>query len=370
MRLTRAQAEARERIERLAGLGLDPVDLASGIGASLSLAVPNQGYRIFGTDPATLLINRLLAASDSDDWARREWLDEVYLRADPLPYIELPALMRLRLPVVASHSRQAECWGFPADVLAELSSDQHERAFHDVGSPAGGTILANFAARGTWVASMQMYRRDPDHQFTRSEVAFVRAMGGRIGDALAAAIARERAALQTLPDEPASGVVVLAPDGGQAFATPAGEQWLWLLREVDARAGEPLPVPVAAAVAGLRSTGASRQRVTAPTPLGMVAIEASPGGAGGEVAVVLTLQQPAGPPEIPADWPLTPQEREVIPLLLRGASNRAISSALFVSENTVQTHLRNIYGKLEVAGRAQLLARLFRESAGRALLEG
>ena len=116
--------------------------------------------------------------------------------------------------------------------------------------------------------------------------------------------------------------------------------------------------------------GPGTPRVAAPTPLGLVSIEATPGGPDGSVAVVLTLQRPAGPPEIPPAWPLTPQEREVVRLLLRGDSNRAISASLFVSENTVQTHLRNIYGKLEVSGRTQLLARLFRESAGRELLEG
>lgn len=364
MRFSKAQAGARDQIERLARHGLDPVALAGGIGAALSAAVPNDGYRIFSTDPATLLINRLLAATDSDDWARREWLSDVYLRADPLPYIELPALMRLRLPVVASHSRQAECWGFPADILAELSADQHERAYHEIGSPVGGTILANFAARGAWVASMQMYRRDPGRQFSRSDVAFVRAMGGRIGDALAAAIAREQAARLAVPDEQATGIVVLAPDGDQTFATPAGEQWLGLLREGEARADTQLPTPVISVVAGLQSTGGARQLVTAPTALGSITIEASPGGSNGEVAVVLTLQRPAEPPEVPAAWLLTAQEREVVRLLLLGHSNRAIAAELFVSENTVQTHLRNIFGKTEVTSRTQLLARLFHARGG------
>ncbi|MGH9176394.1 MAG: hypothetical protein ACRD1H_18640 [Vicinamibacterales bacterium] len=73
--------------------------------------MPNDGFRLFEVDPATLLVNRLLAASDNDGWARREWLREVYLAADQLPYVELPTLMRLRLPVVASQPRQSECWG-------------------------------------------------------------------------------------------------------------------------------------------------------------------------------------------------------------------------------------------------------------------
>lgn len=359
MRLTRSQTHARERIGSLALQGLAPISLATGIGAALSLAIPNDGYRIFGTDPATLLINRLLAATDTDDWARREWLDEVYLRADPLPYIELPTLMRLRLPVVANHARQVDCWGFPADILATISADEHEHAYFELGSPHGGTILANFSSGGRWVASMQMYRRDPQHQFTRSDIAFVRAMGSTIGDALASSMHREQAELPSItPDQP-SGVLILAPDSEPTFSTPAADEMLSMLHDTDARYGTHLPAPVAAAVAGLRATGQPRQHVTTPTAMGLVAIEASSGGSDGSVAIVLTLQRPAGPPAVPIEWPLTPQEREVVQRLVGGDSNRAIAESLFITENTVQTHLRNIYGKLEVTGRTQLLARLF-----------
>jgi DNA-binding NarL/FixJ family response regulator len=47
--------------------------------------------------------------------------------------------------------------------------------------------------------------------------------------------------------------------------------------------------------------------------------------------------------------------------VLKGLSNREIAAALVVSENTVQTHLRHIYEKVEVRSRTQLLARFFRE---------
>src|SRR3954463_13010259 len=106
MRLSRNQQLARAAIERLGSPALSPVEVADRVTATLSVAIPNDGYRLFGIDPASMLVNRLLSASDGDDWARREWLRDVYLRSDPLPYIELPELMRLRLPVVASQSRQ------------------------------------------------------------------------------------------------------------------------------------------------------------------------------------------------------------------------------------------------------------------------
>lgn len=53
---------------------------------------------------------------------------------------------------------------------------------------------------------------------------------------------------------------------------------------------------------------------------------------------------------------LTRAEREVLTILLTGAHNRQIAEQLFVTEATVRTHLTHIYAKLEVDGRAALIA--------------
>ena len=53
---------------------------------------------------------------------------------------------------------------------------------------------------------------------------------------------------------------------------------------------------------------------------------------------------------------LTPRERQVAGLAARGMSNRQIANALFVSVKTVEWHLRNSYGKLEVSSRRELRA--------------
>lgn len=50
---------------------------------------------------------------------------------------------------------------------------------------------------------------------------------------------------------------------------------------------------------------------------------------------------------------LTFREIHVLKLLARGQSNGAIAQALFVSENTVRTHLRNIFAKLGARNRVQ-----------------
>lgn len=51
---------------------------------------------------------------------------------------------------------------------------------------------------------------------------------------------------------------------------------------------------------------------------------------------------------------LTDSEVRVVRLVVQGHTNRAAAAALFVSVNTVSTHLRSIYIKLEVNSRVQL----------------
>ncbi len=53
---------------------------------------------------------------------------------------------------------------------------------------------------------------------------------------------------------------------------------------------------------------------------------------------------------------LTGREREVLRLLMDGASNREISQQLVLSVNTVKKHVLNIYGKLGVQSRTQAIA--------------
>ncbi|GAW93254.1 response regulator [Calderihabitans maritimus] len=50
---------------------------------------------------------------------------------------------------------------------------------------------------------------------------------------------------------------------------------------------------------------------------------------------------------------LTPREKEVLQLVVKGASNKEIAEALCISENTVKNHLRKIMEKLRSKNRAE-----------------
>lgn len=53
---------------------------------------------------------------------------------------------------------------------------------------------------------------------------------------------------------------------------------------------------------------------------------------------------------------LSPRENEVLQLVAKGATNREIAESLYISENTVKTHLQNIMEKLHLANRSQAAA--------------
>jgi DNA-binding CsgD family transcriptional regulator len=61
---------------------------------------------------------------------------------------------------------------------------------------------------------------------------------------------------------------------------------------------------------------------------------------------------------------LTETECRIAALVAQGHTNREVAFALFVTENTVQTHIRHIFQKLGVRSRTALAARLVRTQTG------
>lgn len=53
---------------------------------------------------------------------------------------------------------------------------------------------------------------------------------------------------------------------------------------------------------------------------------------------------------------LTGRETEILKLIAGGLSNREIACSLLISESTVENHIHNIYGKLEISKRTQAVA--------------
>ncbi len=101
-----------------------------------------------------------------------------------------------------------------------------------------------------------------------------------------------------------------------------------------------------AASAELEARGAKRYRDEAARELrGLGRRVARPGKGGSEGAGVEALSK---------------RELEVAELVAAGRKNREIGEQLFVSRKTVETHLRNIFAKLEVSSRAEVASAIGR----------
>jgi DNA-binding NarL/FixJ family response regulator len=83
-------------------------------------------------------------------------------------------------------------------------------------------------------------------------------------------------------------------------------------------------------------------------------------GSPGEIVIVI---EPAGFKEMTwlntATYALSPREEEVVGFVVRGASTRQISQALYVTEDTVQKHIQNVFEKVGVRSRQALVKRLY-----------
>lgn len=58
---------------------------------------------------------------------------------------------------------------------------------------------------------------------------------------------------------------------------------------------------------------------------------------------------------------LTRREKEVLQLLLRGSSYRVIADQLFITLDTVRSHIKNIYRKLNINSRHEVALSIFKQ---------
>ena len=366
-RLSRAQDRARQQIIDLSCRGLSPERLAGGILDSLALAIPADRHTLFGVDPDTALLNRVLA-STSDAATTLDWLRRIYLVNEPTLELSFVGLMRLGTSAAVIGERIETSWGIPEDRFHPLSPPGYRRLYRELGAPAGGILRGFFSVGDRWVAALDASRSEAYRPFISGDLFFLRFLAPLIGRSLQSAFHRERANIETdAVSDGAAGVLVLDRHDRVAFYTPAALRLIEGLRETwqpEAPGKIQLPTAIWSAVARLRApyNQAPSAAVCVKSIRGVVRVEASLGSDPGSVAVVLTPDRPPARPVLPESWPLTNAERRVVALLVHGLGNQGIATALHISEKTVETHLSHTYEKLGVQGRAQLFGHLFHQT--------
>ncbi len=237
-------------------------------------------------------------------------------------------------------------------------------ARHEVGDVASVVFRDPF---GCW-GFLDLWRIGSSPPFTAQEIAFLAEAATPITTALRTAQARTFATTATTAR--ATGPVVLLVSSalevrGQTAAT---DDYLRLLVPTEADR-QPVPAGALNVAAQLLAVDAgvddhppsTRVHLGGGTWLTLRAARVDPSAAGGtgDIAVAIEATSPADLETLfGRAHGLTRRERELLSHLVAGADTRNVAEAMFVSEHTVQDHLKSIFAKTGVRSRRSLLARV------------
>jgi DNA-binding CsgD family transcriptional regulator len=278
------------------------------------------------------------------------------------------------------------------DTLAMLRTGQHVRRLSDAtgGDLAcsgryrlhlrprrlGPEIYATFVDRGLW-GQLHLTREEGAPDFSDQDVDLVRHAVPRIAAGLKFAALRARAELVTEHDaSEAPGVLILDRAGRVVSSTANVDGFLRDLggRPATAENERDLPVAVQVVLAALDRTLSSapasdgrvpRLRVRAASGRWLTLDASQTEVAADRPSERVVVIGPAHSEEIAwlsmSAYELSPREEEVVRLVVRGLSTKRIADHLFIAEHTVQRHLSNVFEKVGVRSRRDLVKRLFVE---------
>jgi DNA-binding CsgD family transcriptional regulator len=350
-------------VKRLSTSGLEGPELLRRVADRLRRSVPFEAFCASTVDPATNLITHGIAEGmgEASDEEGNIFLDHIYFEED------LPQFSRM-----VREGRQVA-------LLSESTGGELDRSlrYRYLLKPFGfahelGSVFIDGSAWG----GMDMIRAQDTPDFGAREVRLVRRAAPHISAGLkTATLRRDAAAKPATEDTP--GVLTLDRRGHVLSHTPSAQRLLAEVEELDPfwREGA-IPVPVklvANAVRRALDPGSHKDEDLVPRVrlkarsgrwLTLHASLTEPDDTGASETVVVV--EPARPQEVAwlnaAAYGLSPREEEVVGLVARGLSNRQISRSLFISENTVQRHLSNVFEKVGVRSRRELVKRLFFEN--------
>jgi DNA-binding CsgD family transcriptional regulator len=190
-----------------------------------------------------------------------------------------------------------------------------------------------------------------DRPFGAGEVALAASVAPVVARALRRTLLLTAADHPSVDDPP--GTLVLDGDDRVVVTSPAAEVLLARLDDDHVRTA------CTALAARVRTTGEVSTTVIGAG--GVVAFHAGPAkGLDGGVTIVVDRPRPAQlAPLILRALGLTARERVIAEALLQGFTRRQIAARSGIAEDTVDDHLKHIYRKADVPGRAALSALLF-----------
>jgi DNA-binding CsgD family transcriptional regulator len=362
--VTSVAAEDRvlNEVKRLCSAGLDERILLDEVVERFHNAIPFEAICFSATDPSSGLITNSVAEGLGGLQEARLFFEHIYLEMDD----------------TYGYDETSQKWREPVRLLSEATGGQLERSlrYREQTSPLGlGFEMggACMAGRELW-GGIVLIRERGDPDFEARELGLLRRIVPHLGAGLRAS-ALVSQATHAEPNDDGPGILVLDHHWRVIEYTPAARRYLEDLGDLgpDWQEGGSLPEAVWMVMGALQKAlrpQTDRDARTVPClsvkarsgrwlTLQGALTEARPGNPSQNMIVI----EPTGPRRIAwlkaAAYGLSPREREIVDLVLRGASRKQIAATLFISEYTVQDHLSNIFDKVGVRGREALIKRLF-----------
>ena len=357
MKPTSSQEEAVFRsVKRACYAGLDSVMLRSEVARRIAPLIPYEAYSFTTTDPDTGLVTHALAEGLPQGLANA-YVGVVYPHEQAM--------------ILLDRARSG-------NTVAKATSELFTSTLREEGVEQElNTIVC---AGGSLWGFLCLLRESHSVGYDEGEMRFMRRIAPHLARGLKTAATIDTAGVEetagqlhaTSRAHAAPGVVVLDPRGRITLRNTAASAQLEDLADVGISTGE-APYALLSAVvrlhaqqrqagsnadaedAGLRVRGRSGRWYT------LRASSTEP-GATSESCTVVTIE-PVGPGEVAKIltrlYGLSPREREVLALIARGESSKAVAARLGLSVHTVQEHLGNACTKVGVRGRKALLAKIF-----------
>ena len=282
---------------------------------------------------------------------------------------QLPGLVRRRYLTTVNRWDRMDT---PVASLYQATGGDPARSllYREVLGPAGIGDVASIVYRdrfGIW-AFLDLWRFDEDTPFSPGELAMLAEDVETITEALRRCQARSFDQLSPTPQRPGPAVLFLSAELEVRGQTPETDGYLRTLLppEVDRQ-----PVPagaynVAAALlaheAGIHPHPAvARVRMAGGVWLTFRAarVESDVPAVQRDIAVTIELTTPAERRSLYArSHGLSPRETELLERLALGGDTRTLAQDLYLSEHTVQDHLKSIFEKTKTRNRRTLLSRI------------
>lgn len=363
---------AKQEIEALCYTGLDPVTLRRELLRRLKPLLAFDACSLMTMDPATLMVTSAVTSGPLPPARAKAVFTNEYLEED---FNKLADLAR-----GARH----------AGILAQATEGAPMRSqrFRELLQPLAGfgsELRATFVIDDACWGAALIYRHLDRPPFNPIDSGLMESLGPHIAAGLRSGLLLAKAQAPQGPDGP--GLLLLDEEARLLSISEPAERYLHGLGE-EWRAKElPSPIYGLAAQARAHAQGAGGAppggnlrghchfgpagdcppaRLRIPTGQGdWLAFHATTlsGGPAGHLAIIVERARPAEvAPLIFEAYGLTPREQEIAQRVLAGFSTREISDSLFISEYTVQDHVKAIFTKTGVNSRRELSGRIFFDS--------